>query len=175
VSPEARSPSTRKASAKQVATAYFAAMAKRDVEAMMELWEPGAYGHMYGMASLRAPDGYRQWFGNMLFRAFPDFATEVVDIVAYGEKAAVRWRSTGTFAGPESFVGLEPNGARVEFEGLDLLTIRDGLIRENRAYTNGTEIARQLGAMPTAGSIGEKAMLGAVNLRTRAQAFLKRA
>ncbi len=166
---------TKKASAKQVATAYFDAIAERDLDAMMELWEPGGYGYMYGMASLRAPEGYRQWFGNMLFRSFPDFAMEVVDIVAYGEKAAVRWRATGTFTGPARFEGLEPNGARMEIEGLDLLTIRDGLIRENRAYTNATEIARQLGAMPPAGSVGEKAMLGAVNVKTRAQSLLKRA
>jgi steroid delta-isomerase-like uncharacterized protein len=162
-----------KRSAKQVAVAYFEAIAKRDVEAMMELWEPGGYGHMYGMWSLRAPDGYRQWFGN-LFRAFPDFVMEILDMVAYGEKAAVRWRATGTFAGPARFEGLEPNGARLDYEGLDLLTIRDGLIRENRAYTNATEIARQLGAMPAIGSPGDKAMLAAVNLKTRAVAMLRR-
>jgi steroid delta-isomerase-like uncharacterized protein len=163
-----------KRSAKQVATAYFEAVANRDVDAMMELWEPGGYGYLYGIASLRAPEGYQQWFGN-LFRAFPDYAMEVVDMVAYGDKAAVRWRATGTFAGPARFEGLDPNGARVDYEGLDLLTIREGRIRENRAYTNATEIARQLGAMPPAGSAGERAMLGAVNLRTRAQALLKRA
>jgi steroid delta-isomerase-like uncharacterized protein len=165
---------TKKASAKQVATAYFEAIAQRDVDAMMELWEPGAYGHLYGIASLRAPDGYKQWFDN-LFRAFPDYATEIVDMVAYSDKAAVRWRATGTFAGPGRFEGLEPNGAHVDYEGLDLLTIRDGLIHENRAYTNAMEIARQVGAMPVAGSAAEKAMLGAANLRTRAQALLKRA
>jgi predicted ester cyclase len=166
---------TKKASAKQVATAYFEAIAARDVDAMMELWEPGGYGYLYGMAALRAPEGYREWFGNMLFRAFPDFEMKVLDMVAYGEKAAVRWGATGTFAGPARFEGLEPNGARVEIEGLDLLTIRDGVIRENRAYTDSTEMARQLGAMPPAGSPGEKAMIGAVNLKTRAQALLKRA
>ena len=84
-------------------------------------------------------------------------------------------KATGTFEGPARFEGLEANGARMEIEGLDLLTIRNGLIRENRAYTNATEIARQLGAMPPAGSIGEKAIVGAVNLRTRAQALLRRA
>jgi predicted ester cyclase len=163
-----------KQSAKQIATSYFAAIGARDVDAMMELWQPGAYGYMYGMAALRAPEGYRQWFGEMLFRAFPDLAMEVVDMVAYGEKAAVRWRATGTFTGPVRFEGLDPTGGRMEIEGLDLLTIRDGLIRENRAYTNGAEIARQLGAMPPAGSVGERAMLGAVNLRTRARELLQR-
>lgn len=160
-------------SARQVASAYFEAIANRDVEAMMELWEPGGYGHLYGMASLRAPEGYREWFGNF-FRAFPDFRFEVTDMVAYGDKAAVRWRATGTFTGRVRFEGLLPTGARVEYEGLDLLTIRDGLILENRAYTNATEIARQLGAMPPAGSVGEKLMLGAVNLRTAAIAAAKR-
>lgn len=159
-------------SARQIAQAYFEAIAARDVDAMMELWEPGCYGHLYGMADLRAPEGYQRYFGD-LFRAFPDFAMSVVDMVAYGEKAAVRWQATGTFTGDVRYEGLEPNGGSVAVEGLDLLTIRDGLIRENHAYTNPTEIARQLGAMPPAGSIGERAMLGAVNARTAAAKALK--
>ena len=161
------------ASAKQVATAYFEAIAARNLDAMMELWEPGCHGHLYGMASLRAPDGYDEWFGN-LFRAIPDFSMRVLDMVAYDEKAAVRWAATGTFTGPVKFEGLTPTGASIELEGLDLLTIRDGLIRENHAYTNATEMARQLGAMPPAGSVGEKAMLGAVNARTAAVGLIGR-
>ena len=157
-----------------MATAYFAALGRRDVDGMMELWEPGCYGQIYGMAALRAPEGYRQWFGEMLFKAFPDWQLEVLDMVAYGEKAAVRWTATGTFTGPVRFEGLDANGTRIEIEGLDLLTIRDGLIRESRAYTNATEIARQLGAMPPAGSAGERAMLGAVNTMTKARGLLQR-
>lgn len=160
-------------SAKEVATAYFKAIAERDVEKMMSFWEPGGYGHLYGMAKLQAPEGYREWFGN-LFRAFPDLVFEITEMVAYGEKAAVRWRATGTFDGPVKFEGLSPTGASVELEGLDLLTIRDGRIRENRAYTNATEMARQMGAMPVAGSVGEKAMLGAVNARTAAGGLVQR-
>lgn len=156
-----------------MAGAYFEAVAARDVEAMVELWEPGGYGHLYGMAELRAPDGYREYFGNM-FRAFPDFAITVLDMVAYGEKAAVRWGAKGTFTGPGKFEGLTPTGAAIDLEGLDLLTIRDGLIRENRAYTNPTELARQVGAMPPAGSAGERAMLSAVNARTAARDALQR-
>jgi SnoaL-like polyketide cyclase len=95
-------------------------------------------------------------------------------MVAYGEKAAVRWTATGTFTGSARFEGLAATGASIEIEGLDLLTIRDGLIHENHAYTNATEIGRQLGAMPPAGSAGERAMLGAVNARTAAATWLKR-
>ncbi len=160
------SPASKK-SAKQVATEYFKAVADQDIDAMMACWEPGNYGYIHGVAQMRAPDGYQQWFG-ALFRAFPDFRFEVLDMVAYGDKAAVRWRARGTFNGQGKFEGLAPNEAGVEIEGLDLLTIRDGLIRENRAYMNQMEMARQLGALPPAGSLPEKAMFGALNLKTSA-------
>jgi steroid delta-isomerase-like uncharacterized protein len=163
-----------KKSAKQVATEYFDAIAERDLDAMAACWEPGSVDRLYGMADLRVPEDLRAWFGN-LFRAIPDFSMEVADMVAYGEKAAVRWTATGTFTGSARFEGLAATGASIEIEGLDLLTIRDGLIRENHAYTNATELARQLGAMPPAGSMGERAMLGAVNARTAVVGWLKRA
>ena len=161
---------TKPQSAKQVATAYFDAIRKQDVDAMAALWKPGSTDHFYGMADLRVPEDLKQWFGN-LFRAFPDFEMVVEDMVAYGDKAAVRWSATGTFTGEGKFEGLTATGARVELEGLDLLTIKDGKIVENRAYTNAMEMARQMGAMPPAGSIGEKAMFGAVNARTAGLGF----
>lgn len=164
--------SSKSPSAKQVATAYFEAIRKRDTDAMMLHWKPGGIGYLYGMAELRAPDGYKQFFGAM-FRAFPDLDLQVIDMVAYGDKAAVRWAATGTFTGSR-FEGLAATGAGIELEGLDLLTIRDGLIEENRAYTNATEMARQMGAMPPAGSLGEKAMLGTVNARTAAVGWVRR-
>ncbi|HSI81694.1 MAG TPA: ester cyclase [Solirubrobacterales bacterium] len=158
---------TRKKGAKAVARSYFEAVAARDVEAMVEHWEPGGIDHVHGIADLRVPEGYRGWFGN-LFRAFPDFGIEVLDVVGAGELAAVRWRVTGTFTGPARFEGLAPTGARVEVEGCDMLTVRDGLIHSNHAYTNGAELARQLGALPAGGSPAERGMIAAVNARTSA-------
>ena len=166
-------PRKKAGSAKETATAYFDAIKARDLDAMAAAWKPGSLDYLYGMAELRVPEDLRRWFG-VLFTAFPDFVMEVTDMVAYGDKAAVRWTATGTFTGPGKFEGLTATGARVELEGLDLLTISDGLIVENRAYTNATEMARQLGAMPPAGSVGEKTMLGAVNARTSAAAAIKR-
>jgi predicted ester cyclase len=164
---------TRKRGAKTVARSYFEAVAARDVEAMIEHWEPGQVGYLHGLAELRVPEGYREWFGN-LFRAFPDFDMEPIEIVGAGELAAVRWRAAGTFTGPARFEGLAPNGARIELEGCDMLTIRDGLIRENHAYTNAAELARQLGALPPAGSLAERGLTGAINARTAAAEALGR-
>lgn len=156
---------TRKRGAKTVARSYFEAIAARDVEAMVEHWEPGCVDRLHGIAELRVPEGVREWFGNV-FRAFPDFEMAAIDIVGAGELAAVRWRATGTFTGPARFEGLAPTGARIELEGCDMLTIRDGLIRENNAYTNGADLARQLGALAPAGSLAERGLIGAVNART---------
>ena len=161
------------ANAKQVATAYFDAIAARDLDGMVACWAPGSRDVLYGMADLTVPAGLRDYFGG-LFAAFPDFAMRVVDMVAYGDKAAVRWHATGTFSGPGKFEGLAPTGAAIELEGLDLLTVEDGLITGNHAYTNATEMARQLGAMPPAGSLGERAMLGAINARTAAAGAVRR-
>jgi steroid delta-isomerase-like uncharacterized protein len=163
----------KSASAKQVATAYFDAIKARDLDAMVAVWKPGSMDYLYGMADLKVPQDLRTFFGTM-FRAFPDFEMVVADMVAYGDKAAVRWRATGTFTGDEKFQGLNPTGASIKIEGLDLLTIEDGLIVENRAYTDAMEMARQMGAMPPPGSVGEKAMFGAVNARTAAVDAIKR-
>jgi steroid delta-isomerase-like uncharacterized protein len=160
-------------SAKQVATAYFDAIRDRDLEAMVAVWKPGSTDHLYGLADLRVPEDLRAWFGS-LFRAFPDFEMVVEDMVAYGDKAAVRWSATGTFTGEEKFQGIAATGAEVKLEGLDLLTIEDGQIVENRAYTDGMEMARQMGAMPPAGSVGERAMFGMVNARTAAGGAIRR-
>jgi predicted ester cyclase len=149
-----------------VARAYFDAVAKRDVEAMAACWEPGSLDVLHGVAELRVPEDLRTWFG-ALFAAFPDWRFEVLDVLAAGEKAAVHWRATGTFDGSGSFEGLLPNGRRVEVQGCDVLTVRGGRVVRNDAYMNGAEIARQLGALPPAGSPPERALTGALNLKTR--------
>jgi len=163
-------PATR--SVAEIARSYFESVGDHDLDGMMRYWKPGGEGSIHGMVALRVPDGYREWFG-ALFAAFPDLEFEILDVVAEGDKAAVRWRAAGTFTGG-SFEGMIANGSSVEMEGCDVLTIRDGLIVENRAYTNAAELARQLGAMPPQSSGRERAMLGAFNLKTRLSRALRR-
>jgi predicted ester cyclase len=157
----------------ETAVAYFDAVTRRDVDGMAACWDPSGIDHLYGMADLTGPDGVRAWFST-LFRAAPDFTFEVIDIVTEGDKSTVRWRAVGTFDGEGKFEGMLPMGATVELEGIDMVTVKDGLLTENRAYTNGMEMARQMGAMPPAGSVAERGMLGALNLKTRAAGLLKR-
>ncbi len=156
-----------------VARSYFEAVGERDLERMVSFYEPGGTGEIHGLVSLTAPDTYRAWFAN-LFAAFPDFRFEILDVVAEGEQAAVRWHATGTFNGTARFEGMEPTGARVDLTGFDLLTIRSGKIQRNDAYMNGAQMAQQLGALPPAGSMPERGMLAALNLKTRLTRALRR-
>jgi predicted ester cyclase len=149
-----------------VARAYFGAVAARDVEAMAACWEPGTRDVIHGVADMKVPDDLRTWFGN-LFASFPDFRFEVLDVIANGEKAAVHWHATGTFDGSARFEGLAPNGAKVEIQGCDVLTVRAGKVVHNDAYMNGAEMARQLGALPPQGSPPERVLTAALNLKTR--------
>lgn len=158
----------------EVARAYFAAVAERDVEGMIDLWRIGSgTGNIHGTATLRPPDDYRRWFGG-LFTAFPDLRFDVLDLTCEGDKAAVRWSAKGSFTGPGKFEGLTANGKKVDLEGIDLLTIRDGLIDELHAYTNATVMMRQLGALPDSGSSQEKAMMATLNLKAKALAAISR-
>ena len=158
--------------AAEVARSYFEAVGNRDIDAMLAHWHPDGTGYIHGMIDIKVPDTYRGWFTEM-FKAFPDMQFEVLDIVADDERAAVRWRATGTFNGTVRFEGMIANGERFETEGCDVLTIRDGKLISNYAYMNGTVMARQLGALPPEGSGPEKAMLGALNLKTRLEQRLR--
>jgi hydroxyacylglutathione hydrolase len=154
------------ASAAEIAKRYFAALGARDLDAALAVWAPGAVDRLVGQQDLIAPDGIREYFGS-LFEAFPDFALEVLETVPARRHAAVRWRATGTFAGPGTFQGLVANGARLTLEGCDVVSVEDDLIRHNDAYIDGNDIARQLGILPPAGSQAEARLTRLANLRSR--------
>lgn len=83
-----------------------------------------------------------------LYAAFPDFYTEIDDLVIDAEagKIAVRWTATGTHRG--EFEGVAPTGRTVVFHGIETLRVVDGLIVERAGEWDGTEIFRQIGGLP---------------------------
>jgi glyoxylase-like metal-dependent hydrolase (beta-lactamase superfamily II)/predicted ester cyclase len=153
-------------SASEITRRYLHAIARHDLTAALELWQPGSIDRIVGQGDLIAPDGMREYFQG-LFDAFPDFTLEIVELVAYRGRCAVRWEAHATFAGPGRFQGFAATGARVSFEGCDVLTITDGMITHNDAYVDTADIARQLGLLPASGSRGETLLARAANLRTR--------
>lgn len=152
----------------EVAKRYFGALAARDVDSAVACWSPGGVDRFVGQQELVAPEGVRGYFTE-LFAAFPDFAFEVLETTTAHERTVVRWRARATFAGPGRFQGFDPNGARVEIEGCDVVTVHDGQIVANEAYLDSGDVARQLGLLPPAGSSAERRLAALANLRTRAR------
>jgi predicted ester cyclase len=164
---------TETETAREVVSEYFDALAAQDLDRAVATWKPGCVDRLSGFDDLVAPDGIRDYFAG-LFATIPDWRFEVLDLVAEGDKVAVRWRAAGTFDGTGKFEGFAPNGRPIDLEGADLLTVEDGKIVSNFAYSNGMEFARQIGALPAAGSAQERAMAAAFNAKTALTKRLRR-
>lgn len=160
-------------SSADVARRYFDAIVARDLDAALALWAPGGVERVVGQRELSAPDGVRE-FQTELHAAFPDLSWEVLDLIGGDDgRVAVRWRLTGTFAGPGTFQGFVANGARLELEGCDVLTVNAAQqIEHLDAYLDSGDVARQLGVLPAAGSRAESNLTKLANVRTRARAWV---
>jgi predicted ester cyclase len=98
--------------AAEVARGYFGALGARDRNAQRDWYHADLDGEIYGVVGPAGRDELIAYF-DALYAAVPDFQLDVLDLVADGDKAVVRWHVSGTFAGPGRFQGLDPNGARL--------------------------------------------------------------
>jgi predicted ester cyclase len=164
---------TETETAREVVTEYFDALREQDLDRAVATWKGGSIDVLHGVEDLVAPEGIREYF-SMLFAAVPDFRFEVTDMIAEGDKVAVRWRTAGTFSGTGDVLGFAPNGRPIELEGADVLTVEDGKIVSNHAYTNGMVFAQQIGALPKPDSAQGRAMSGLFNTKTAIAKRLRR-
>lgn len=161
---------TSERSAAEVARDYFTSIRHGDATPQREAYADDAVINVQGVLENAGRDELIAYFEEA-WAAFPDFRFEVLDIIAEGDRAAAHWRMSGTFAGPGSFQGLEPIGARVDVRGVDVVTVRGGRIVRNDAYTDNATIAQQLGLMPPKDSPAQQRMTKAFNVRTRLAAL----
>jgi hydroxyacylglutathione hydrolase len=149
-----------------VARRYFEAIDAGDLETAVSLWADGGREHVRGQLDVTAPQGVREFIGELI-GAVPDLDMQIVSMTTERERCGVQWRMSGTFAGPGHLGGLEPTGSPIALEGFDLLSVRDGLIQSNDAFTNSMSFARQIGMMPPQDSTAEQRMIAAFNAKTR--------
>lgn len=165
---QARGPRRRitKTGPEAIALRYFEAIAARDLDTAVGMWAEGGRENVRGQVDVLAPEGVRAFLGELL-GAVPDLRFEIVSTTAQDDRCAVQWRLSGTFAGPGRLNGIEPTGDRMAMEGVDLLTVSDGLIQSNDAFPDSIALPRQLGMIPAQGSSAELRLTGAFNARTR--------
>ena len=86
--------------------------------------------------------------------AFPDEASEIEDVVAEGDKVAIRTTSTGTQKGQSG--NIAPTGKRVTNAQFKIFHLKDGKIKEVWSLMDRLSYFQQLGALPPTGEIGNK-------------------
>jgi predicted ester cyclase len=116
------------------------------------------------MRALRGPEVLKRT-ASMYRAAFPDVRMTVDDVIAAGDKVVLRWHSEGTHRG--ELAGLAPTGARGWVTGISIDRWKDGKIVEAWAEWDNLGLARQLGAAPPEGSVGEKVGMGLQRLMAR--------
>ena len=92
--------------------------------------------------------------------AFPDLQITVEDLLAEGDRVAVRLTVRGTHRG--AFLGLPPTGRRVAVGGMELYRLAAGRIVERWAVVDTLALLRQLGAPSPSPAPGAGAPPGAV-------------
>jgi steroid delta-isomerase-like uncharacterized protein len=92
-------------------------------------------------------------FFAMVLSAFPDLTYEVEDVIAQGDRVAVRivWRGMQT----GEFMGYSPSGKRVTLNGIEWMRMGDGRIAEHWGVEDDLGMMQQLGLVSLPGGEGQ--------------------
>jgi steroid delta-isomerase-like uncharacterized protein len=84
-----------------------------------------------------------------MFRsAIPDLRVVVEDMIAEGDKVAVRYTLEGTHEG--ELFGLPPTGQQLSIKSIAVERVSDGKIQEHWRVTDSLDMMQQLGVIPPA-------------------------
>jgi steroid delta-isomerase-like uncharacterized protein len=82
-----------------------------------------------------------------IFSVFPDLAFETRRQYLCEGLVVQEWTARGTHLGimRRSGLEIEPTGRTVEYRGVDVIPVRDGLVARKDVYSDGVTLLRQLG------------------------------
>ena len=126
-----------------------AALCRDDV-----VWEDPAAPH-----TLHGRDAVLRFHRDIMFPALPDTLIEVIDgpyLALDGMGVAARLRVSGTMTGPLTPPGFAPTGGRLTFETAEFSHFENGLLARHTVVLNMLDLARQSGAVPQAGTLGDR-------------------
>ena len=82
-----------------------------------------------------------------IFSVFPDLAFETRRAYVRDDLVVQEWTARGTHQGTmtRSGIEVEPTGRRVEYDGMEVIPMRDGLVARKDVYSDSITLLRQLG------------------------------
>ena len=95
---------------------------------------------------IRGAAAFKQYLARQWYAGLPDVRWTAEELLADGDRVAVRWTCRGTHTG--ALLGLPPTGKPVELQGITLYRIAGGRVAEERGISNLLGFLQQLGALP---------------------------
>jgi steroid delta-isomerase-like uncharacterized protein len=141
----------------------FEQLNRHDVAAMRQLWSDDTV-ERFPDRTCHGPDEIAAYFEETL-AALPDLELETVALVEHGDDVIVRWHLTATQEG--RIQGIDGTGKRLELDGADHFTLKDGKIVSNFVIFDQMQWARHVGLLPPEGSTADRAVKAAFNAKTR--------
>lgn len=120
-------------------------VSKGNLAAVGDFMAPTYVAHAPGVPDIKGPDGFRQ-FLTTVRTAFPDFHSTIEDMIAEGDKVAVRFTNRGTQKG--EYRGVAPTGKEMTWTLLLIIHIANGKFQETWQIS---DLGRQLGLALTPG------------------------
>jgi steroid delta-isomerase-like uncharacterized protein len=132
---------------KAIIRAFIAGLNEGDLSVIDRYMAPEFADHDPGRAGLPPGiEGFKQFFAAMK-QAFPDTMVIPEDMVAEGDKVAVRFTVRGTHRG--EFMGIAPMGKEVVVQGMDINRMANGKIAERWGIADSLSMLQQLGVIPS--------------------------
>ena len=129
---------------KTVALKSMQALSDRDLDGVVADAVPDARFHGWAPEPLDQ-NGYKAFMSGLL-AAFPDSRVVVDDVIAEGNKVAVRHRLQGTHQA--EFQGVPATGRQVDVNGIVVFRIENGMIAEAWLNADIMGMMQQLGVVP---------------------------
>ena len=126
---------------------YNAAWNDHDVETIVSLHTDDSVfeNHVTGDVNVGREQIARAIEG--IFSVFPDLSFETRRAYIRDDLVVQEWTARGTHEGTMTRSGIDvpPTGRKVEYKGMDVIPIRDGLVARKDVYSDGVTLLRQLG------------------------------
>jgi steroid delta-isomerase-like uncharacterized protein len=129
---------------KTVAVQTMEALDRRDLDSMRANMAPNSCFYGWAPETLDA-DGHKTFMSGLL-AAFPNSRFIVDDVIAEGDKVAVRHRLQGTHQA--ELQGVPATGKQVEVNGIVIFRIENGKIAEAWLNADIMGMMQQLGIVP---------------------------
>lgn len=110
-----------------------------------EIIHPTFYDHTNPPGMREGIEGHKQIVA-LFRRSFPNVTWTILDMIAEGDRVAVRLIMRGRHEG--EFFGIPPTGRDIEVKGVHVMRVQDGKVAEHWGTDDEISMMRQLGVIP---------------------------